>query len=147
MCNEPALPKVTPENYGRMVRETVRILRETDPGAKIISIAGAANGDWRWIERSFKAGAIDGVDGISFHYAASGGGASGETVERYRPWRQWAVRSRGNDGPPLEVWDSEEHIEGPSFYPLRVQSATGLQDLNDPLAYPALFCRDFKVYL
>jgi hypothetical protein len=119
-------------------------LREADPGAQIISLAGAANGEKEWIERSFKAGARDGVAGLSMHYSGYGGKNDSDTAVRYGQWREWAL---GGQGQPLQVWDSEEEVRGPSLYPIRVQSATGLQDLNEPLAYPAVFCRATKVYL
>lgn len=139
--NEPNPPVVTPENYARMVHESVRVLRDIDPDVEIISLAGAADGDKKWIERSIKAGAIAGVDGISFHY---GGQTGSDTAARYRQWREWACLRNGR---PLQVWDSEENIRGPSFYPIRVQSPTGVQDVGHAGDYPALFCRDSKVYL
>ncbi len=45
------------------------------------------------------------------------------------------------------MWDTEEHIRSPSLYPIRVDSPTGLADMRDAPAYPALFARDLKAYL
>ncbi|NRB28915.1 MAG: hypothetical protein HRU37_14695, partial [Roseibacillus sp.] len=144
VANEPWWLTCTPENYGRTIQTVVRVLREADPGAQIISLAGAANGESEWIERAFKAGARDGVAGLSMHYSGYGGKNDSDTVARYGQWREWAL---GGQAQPLQVWDSEEEVRGASLYPIRVQSATGLQDLNEPLAYPAVFCRATKVYL
>jgi len=144
VANEPWWLTCTPENYGRTIQTVVRVLREADPGAQVISLAGAANGEKEWIERAFKAGARDGVAGLSMHYSGYGGKNDSDTAVRYGQWREWAL---GGQAQPLQVWDSEEEVRGPSLYPIRVQSATGLQDLNDPLAYPAVFCRATKVYL
>ncbi|MCK4323066.1 MAG: hypothetical protein KAW89_00950, partial [Armatimonadetes bacterium] len=139
--NEPC-PPTTPAQYARMVRESVRILRELDPTATIISLTGAANYETAWIEQALAEGAVEGVDGISFHY---GGQCAAETVERYRQIQEWATRGRTD---PLQVWDSEEHMcRRESFYPLRASSETGVQELGQPGAYPALFTRDLKVYL
>ncbi len=139
--NEPNPPLVTPHNYAKTVGTTVRVLRGLDPNAKIVSLAGAADGQRAWIERAIEHGALEGVDGISFHY---GGQTGADTVDRYRQWQQWAARRKGR---PLDVWDSEENIRGPSIYPIRVQSPTGLADVGHGAAYPALFCRDAKSYL
>ena len=139
--NEPCLPDVTPGNYGRMVRETVRVLDEIKPDAKIVSLAGAADGDKEWIEFAFKAGAGNGVEGISFHY---GGQTGADTVERYRQWREWALRNKER---PLEAWDSEESTDGPPFYPVRVQTTTGLGDLIEARSFTASFCGGLKIYL
>lgn len=139
--NEPNPPTVMPENYARMVRDSVSTLREIDPATKIISIAGAANGDRFWTEKAIKLGAIDGVDGISFHY---GGQTGSDTAMRYRQWREWASRRKGQ---PLEIWDSEEGTRGPSFLPVRAQSPTGQQDVGIGAGYAPLFCRDTKIYL
>ena len=112
--NEPCLPRVSAAQYARMVRESVRILRETDPTATIISLAGAADGKAAWIEQALAEGATEGVDGISFHY---GGQCSPETVERYRQIQEWA--SRGQTKLP-QIWDSEEHMSGWSTRPLKI---------------------------
>jgi len=114
--NEPAPAYAKPERYGEVVRRAVRVIREVAPEATIISMAGIDNDGVdgpEFIDKAIAAGATDGVDGISFHYADSSMcNYIAGSLDFYRLWRNWA--RRGQDR-PLQLWDTEEHARAKPY--------------------------------
>jgi hypothetical protein len=66
--NEPMayLGGILPEDYAAIARTTTAAIHETDPAARVFGISGTGNFQ-SWMEKTFKAGAADGLDGVSIH--------------------------------------------------------------------------------
>jgi len=66
--NEPQVSMFwggSPEEFAEMCQVSIRVAKAANPKAQV-SLAGFTTG-WRWAERTAKAGAFQGADGISFH--------------------------------------------------------------------------------
>ncbi len=67
--NEPNIGLWKPDEYYKLLEETVKIIRENDPSCYIVApaLAGLSEESLLWLEELFRLGALDLVDAISVH--------------------------------------------------------------------------------